>query len=345
MNPRRLAANHRGEGLGETVEKETVENHLQRDCSMQSLVSFLAPLYWFSVMPFVRKSMYKFIKDPGDVRVGEVIRRGWVKGDVGILGVPWDGAVGTRPGSRLAPARIRSWLCTSPMIYGGLSIVDLGDVDVVVGDHKETWLRVENTVAEALGLVRELLVIGGDSTTSYAAFRSLRRVGGDGLAYVLFDAHPDVRVVSEGLTSGQVVRWVREVDPKAFIAIVGVRPHSNAPYLFDEAKKLNVQVYTIDYVDSYGIENVINELAENIKDRVAHVSINLDVVDPAFAPGVNSPSPGGFTSREIIRIARDVTKRLRPRIFDVVEVTPPFDINDTTSMLASALLLNAIWVT
>jgi agmatinase len=294
-------------------------------------------------MPFVRESVYKFIKDPGDVRVGEVIRRGWVKGDVGILGVPWDGAVGTRPGSRLAPARIRSWLYTSPMIYGGLSVVDLGDVDVVVGDHRETWRRIEETVAEALGLVRELLVIGGDSTTSYAAFRGLRRIVNDGLAYVLFDAHPDVRVVNEGLTSGQVVRWIREVDPNAFIAIIGVRPYSNAPYLFNEAEKLNVKVYTMDYVDSYGFENVINELAESIRGRVTHVSVNLDVVDPAFAPGVNSPSPGGFTSREIIRAVREITRRLRPRVFDVVEVTPPFDVNDITSMLAATLLLNAIW--
>ena len=88
---------------------------------------------------------------------------------------------------------------------------------------------------------------------------------------------------------------------------------------------------------------MINELAESIRGRVTHVSVNLDVVDPAFAPGVNSPSPGGFTSREIIRAVREITRRLRPRVFDVVEVTPPFDINDITSMLAATLLLNAIW--
>jgi len=93
----------------------------------------------------------------------------------------------------------------------------------------------------------------------------------------------------------------------------------------------------------HGVENVINELAEGARDRVTHVSVNLDAVDPAFAPGVNSPSPGGFTSREVIRLIREMTKRLRPRIFDVVEVTPPFDINDMTSMLASTLLLSAMW--
>ncbi|WP_069807523.1 arginase family protein [Vulcanisaeta thermophila] len=296
-------------------------------------------------MPFIRESMYKFIKDPGDVRVGEIIRRGWVKGDVGILGVPWDGAVGTRPGSRQAPSRVRSWLYSSPYVFSNnLSIVDLGDVDVVVGDHNETWRRVEATVSEALGLVRELVVIGGDSTTSYAAFRGFRRAVGGDVSYILLDAHPDVRVVTEGLTSGQVVRWVREVDPGAGIFIIGVRTHSNAPYLFREAEKLNVKVYTMEQVDEVGIDNVLNEVINQSSNREVHLSVNMDVVDPAYAPGVNSPSPGGFTPREIIRIIKRLTRALRPRVFDIVEYTPPYDVNDVTAMLASALIINAIWL-
>ncbi len=295
-------------------------------------------------MPFIRESVYKFIKDPGDVRIGEVVRKGWVSGDVGILGVPWDGAVGTRPGSRVAPSRIRNWLYTNPMIYDKVGIVDLGDVDVVVGDHNETWRRVEVTVYEALNLVKELLVIGGDSTTSYATFRGFRRFFKEDVAYVLLDAHPDVRVITEGLTSGQVVRWIREVDPKAYIAVIGVRPHSNAPYLFYEARKLNIDIYDMNYVDTNGIEGVVKEIMNKVGERVVHLSVNLDVVDPAFAPGVNSPSPGGFTSREIIRFIAALSRSLRPRVVDVVEVTPPFDVNDITSMLASTLLINAIWI-
>ncbi len=165
------------------------------------------------------------------------------------------------------------------------------------------------------------------------------------MAYVLLDAHPpDVRVITEGLTSGQVVRWIRSVDPNAYIAIIGVRTYSNAPYLFDEARKLGITVYTIDQVDSMGINAVVSEIVSNTNNRVVHLSINLDVVDPAFAPGVNSPSPGGFTSREVIRLVRELSIRLRPRVFDIVEVTPPFDVNDVTSMLASAIIVNAIWI-
>ncbi len=293
--------------------------------------------------PFLRKSTYKFIKDPGDVRIGEVIKKGWVNGDVGILSIPWDGAVGTRPGSRLAPSRIRSILYTLPYVFHDLTIVDLGDVDVVIGDHNETWRRIEATVSEALGLVKELIIIGGDSTVSYASFRGLRRIT-DNLAYILFDAHPDVRLVDEGLTSGQVVRWIRGISSNAYIAIIGVRTYSNAPYLFNEAEKLGVNIYTMDQVDSMGLSAVMNDIENNVKNRVTHMSINLDVVDPAFAPGVNSPSPGGFTSREIIKIIMELSRRIRPRIFDVVEVTPPFDVNDLTSMLASVIIMNAIWV-
>mgnify|MGYP001772883082 FL=1 len=293
--------------------------------------------------PFLRKSTYKFIKDPGDVRIGEVIKKGWVNGDVGILGIPWDGAVGTRPGSRLAPSRIRNILYTLPYVFHDLTIVDLGDVDVVIGDHNETWRRIEATVSEALGLVKELIIIGGDSTVSYASFRGLRRIT-DNLAYILFDAHPDVRLVDEGLTSGQVVRWIRGISSNAYIAIIGVRTYSNAPYLFNEAEKLGVNIYTMDQVDSMGLSAVMNDIENNVKNRVTHMSINLDVVDPAFAPGVNSPSPGGFTSREIIKIIMELSRRIRPRIFDVVEVTPPFDVNDLTSMLASVIIMNAIWV-
>ena len=293
--------------------------------------------------PFLRKSTYKFIKDPGDVRIGEVIKKGWVNGDVGILSIPWDGAVGTRPGSRLAPSRIRSILYTLPYVFHDLTIVDLGDVDVVIGDHNETWRRIEATVSEALGLVKELIIIGGDSTVSYASFRGLRRIT-DNLAYILFDAHPDVRLVDEGLTSGQVVRWIRSISSNAYIAIIGVRTYSNAPYLFNEAEKLGVNIYTMDQVDSMGLSAVMNDIENNVKNRVTHMSINLDVVDPAFAPGVNSPSPGGFTSREIIKIIMELSRRIRPRIFDIVEVTPPFDVNDLTSMLASVIIMNAIWV-
>ncbi|MEM3798754.1 MAG: arginase family protein [Thermoprotei archaeon] len=291
-------------------------------------------------MQHLTRKRYKFIADPGDVRLGEKLDVEGTRADVVIVGAPWDGAVGTRPGSRLAPSRIRQNLFTAPY-QGGFTVSDWGDVNTVVGDHEETWRRISSACAEAISSSSELLLIGGDSTVSYSAFKALKgRLSGK-LSYVSFDAHPDVRHVNEGLTSGQVVRWVREADKQAPICVVGVRRHSNPPYLFDEARALGVRIY--------GVEEALNpkfldELEELVGDSTLHLSVNMDVVDPAYAPGVNSPSVGGFTSREIIGLVRSVAKRFKPKVVDLVEYTPAYDVGDITAMLGATLLLNAIWV-
>jgi len=172
------------------------------------------------------KRRYKFIADPKDVRLGERLLDG-ENADVVVLGAPWDGAVGTRPGSRLAPSKIRQNLYSLPF-RGGFTISDWGDVDTVVGDHEETWSRISSACNLALSASSELLLIGGDSTVSYSAFRALRGGLGGRLAYLSFDAHPDVRSVSRGLTSGQVVKWIRQLDRGAVVCVAGVRRHSNA---------------------------------------------------------------------------------------------------------------------
>lgn len=285
---------------------------------------------------------YKFIADPRDVRLGEVVREGG-DADVVLVGAPWDGAVGTRPGSRYAPSKIRQCLYTQPF-QGGFSVSDWGDVDVVVGDHEESWRRITHVCERALAACSELLLVGGDSTVSYCAFRALRGSVKGRLAYLSFDAHPDVRVVGRGLTSGQVVRWVREVDGGAAICVAGVRGHSNPPYVFGEAQALGVRVFGVDEVVDDGGGGFLRELEGLLAGCTLHLSINMDVVDPAYAPGVNSPSPGGLTSREIIALVRTLAQRFRPRIVDLVEYTPAYDVGDLGCALAGAILSSAIWV-
>jgi agmatinase len=283
---------------------------------------------------------YKFIADPSDVRLGERLGLDGSKADVVIVGAPWDGAVGTRPGSRLGPSKIRQSLFTSPY-QGGFTISDWGDVNTVVGDHEETWRRISSVCTEALSSSSELLLIGGDSTVSYCAFKALRNYTQEKIAYVSLDAHPDVRSVSEGLTSGQVIRWVREVDKQASVCVVGIRRHSNAPYLFSEAESLGVRLYGVEEALE---PRFLEELEAQVGNATLHLSINMDAVDPAYAPGVNSPSPGGFTSREIMGLVEKIAKRFKPRVVDLVEYTPAYDLGDITAMLGSAILTKSIWV-
>jgi agmatinase len=288
----------------------------------------------------LKSKRYKFIADPGDVRLGERLGSDGSRADVVIVGAPWDGAVGTRPGSRLAPSKIRQSLFTAPY-QGGFTISDWGDVNTVVGDHEETWRRVSSACIEALSSSSELLLIGGDSTVSYCAFKALRNHTQSKIAYVSLDAHPDVRSISEGLTSGQVVRWVREVDKQASTCVVGIRRHSNAPYLFNEAESLGVKLYDVEEALEPAF---LGELENLVGNATLHLSINMDVVDPAFAPGVNSPSPGGFTSREVIGLVEKIAKRFKPRIVDLVEYTPAYDLGDITAMLGATLLAKSIWI-
>ncbi|MEM3670149.1 MAG: arginase family protein [Thermoprotei archaeon] len=291
----------------------------------------------------MKNKKQKFIKDPFDVRIGETLEVESALPAVSLLGAPWDGAVGTRPGSRQAPASIRQQLYSMPYT-GGYRILDLGDVDAVIGDHQLTWRRITRSVRECLSIGEETLVMGGDSTVSYAAHRALRNRVETGVAYVMLDAHPDVRVVTEGLTSGQVARWVRNMDPATPIFVLGVRPRSNASYLFREADKLNVSVLTLDQMMSAGVSETVSLVAERCEDRVVQLSVNMDVVDPAYAPGVNSPSPGGLTSREALNLVTALCLRMKPRLVDVVEVTPAYDRDGVTSSLAAAMLSESIWV-
>jgi len=292
-------------------------------------------------MPITRAPGSRFIKDPRDVRLEDKIIKGGAKGDIGLLGVPWDGAVGGRPGARFAPSRVRSFLYSMPLNIDA-SIVDFGDVDVVLGDHGETMRRTREAASQALRQVKELLVIGGDNSVSHPVFQALndaeKRVG-----YILIDAHPDIRTVTEGLTSGLAIRMIRETNPSMPITVVGYRPHSNPRYLIDEARRLNIRIITMDEVEEIGVMGTAAQLVEAYRGMQVYLSLDMDAVDPAFAPGVNSPSPGGFTSREAISLVSRLSRELRPRVFDVVEITPLVDVADQTSNLAAAVLMSAMW--
>ncbi len=293
-------------------------------------------------MPMTRAPGARFIKDPRDVRLEDKVIRGDAEGDVGLLGVPWDGAVGGRPGARFAPSRVRGFLYSMPLNMD-VKIVDFGDVDVVIGDHGETMRRTREAAAHALGRVKELLVIGGDNSVSHPVFQALNEAGGEGVGYILIDAHPDIRTVTEGLTSGLAIRMIREVNPSMPITVVGYRPHSNPRYLMDEARRLNIRIITMNEAEEVGVKDIAAQLIEAYRGVQVYLSLDMDAVDPAFAPGVNSPSPGGFTSREVIDLVSGLSRELRPRVFDVVEITPLVDVADQTSNLAAAILMNAMW--
>jgi Arginase/agmatinase/formimionoglutamate hydrolase, arginase family len=113
--------------------------------------------------------------------------------------------------------------------------------------------------------------------------------------------------------------------------------------MFNLAEKLDVDYYTIDDLEKLGLDEVVDRVVSCHKDVQNYISIDLDVVDPAFAPGVNAPSPGGLSAREAIKLVASLSKALRPIAVDTVEVSPPYDVGNVTSNLAAVLLYVSVW--
>ncbi len=284
------------------------------------------------------------MRDPLQKRV----KRG-SPGDVAVIGIPWDWSTSGRPGARFAPQTIRRYLYSlstfSPYRNSNLDIIfeDLGDVAVAPGDVKITSERVKNAAEE--GFKRKVSVfLGGDhSITRWileALIPSYSLIG-----LLVLDAHYDMRSVTEGMTSGSWL-WdlLKEHKDEVRVTVVGVQDYMNPDYLAERARKMEVNVITRMEILNNGVENVF-ETVDELKELGAeayYISIDMDHLCEACAPGVNSPSPLGLSQEESVRILTYASKKLKPKGFDVTEISPPHDINDMTSRLAAFLLAHSI---
>jgi agmatinase len=281
------------------------------------------------------------LRDPGDERIPWTPKPG---ASIALVGIPWDWSAAGVPGARLAPQRIRVYLKSlrthAPGMGGSFpcAVRDLGDVRVAPGDYEVTAARI----AEAAGLAyREGVVaafLGGDHSITRWTLEPLLSKG-EPVALVMLDAHYDMRSVSEGRTSGSWL-WdlVKSHPGKVKAAIIGVADYSNPPYLQDRAREAGFLVVPrLELLG--GVEpalDAIDRLAGEAS--VGYITIDMDHLDQAYAPGVNSPTPLGMTPVESLGILRHATRRLKPLGVDVVEVTPTVDTADATSRLAARLL-------
>ena len=273
--------------------------------------------------------------------------------DVGLVGVPFDLGIklsGGRVGASEAPDAIRKQLSRYGVAYNTvydadlakLSIADLGNV-APTKNSVETHARIGQVVENALTKTNTLIVLGGGNDISYATMHALaRRVNGQ-IGGMNIDAHFDVRPVVDGkLTSGTPYRRLLDggdLEGKYF-AEVGVQGHVNAKAHRDFLKKKQASIYFLSDVRKLGPDRVMQEFFKRTKSCEAlFVSIDIDVVAQAFAPGSSAPSPDGLFPEDILRFAFLAGKNKKVRIFEIVEVSPPHDVGDRTSRLAANLVL------
>jgi len=253
--------------------------------------------------------------------------------DVAIVGAPVDELVSDRPGASLAPRAIRAASCPpGPHLEAGvdafaeLRIVDFGDAPVVPAQPDRNHAAIEHTVRQVLSAGLLPIIIGGDHSITEPNARACAAVHGP-IGLLHFDAHTDTGDVVFGarVSHGTVMRRLVEgghIDPRRYVQI-GLRGYWPGPTEFAwQAEQGITSLFMYDVRDR-GIADVAGEAIEVIGRGPAFLTIDIDVLDPAFIPGgTGTPEPGGMTSGELLWAARTAAAELELVGADLVEVIP-----------------------
>ncbi|MEU7478018.1 agmatinase [Lentzea sp. NPDC042327] len=265
--------------------------------------------------------------------------------DVAVVGVPFDTGVSYRPGARFAPAAVREasrllrpyhpGLDVSP--FERVQVADGGDIAVNpfhIGAAIET---IEGAASALQAEGTRLVTIGGDHTIALPLLRAVSRIHGP-VALLHFDAHLDTwdTYFGEPYTHGTPFRRAVEegvLDTEA-ISHVGTRGPLYGKKDLEDDRRLGFGIITSSDVLRRGVDETVDALRHRIGARPVYVSIDIDVLDPAHAPGTGTPEAGGMTSRELLEVLRGL-RGLNLVGADVVEVAPAYDHADITSVAAS----------
>jgi len=252
--------------------------------------------------------------------------------DVTLVGVPWDEHSSHLRGPALAPAAIRAALhfsSSNPSTESGLDLGDeprlddAGDLEIPSGPAAVA--AIEDAVGRLLDQGRRVLALGGDHAVAYPAVRAHAQRH-DGLTLVQLDAHPDLYDEFEGdrLSNACPFARIMEEGRVRRLVQVGIRT-MNAP------QRAQADRFGVEVVDMTSWRPDLAVTAEG----PVYVSLDLDVLDPAFAPGVSHPEPGGLSTRDVI----GTLQRLSGRVVgaDLVELNPTRDPTGVTAMAAAKL--------
>jgi agmatinase len=256
---------------------------------------------------------------------------------VAMAGVPYDATSTFRAGSRLAPAAIR-WASQSIETYSPILHRDLEDVAFAdLGDLEVADLAPDQMVAEVQTQVERLaahslpLLLGGEHTLTLGAVQALHRTHPD-LAVVQVDAHTDLREESEGrrVSHATVMRRIADAVTPQDIVQLGIRAGTREEFAI--AAQLRHSGPRLDLPES---------IWAWLAQRPVYVSIDIDAIDPADAPGTGNPEPAGIPAADLLIFVRHLGQ-LRLVGMDVVEVSPPYDPSGRTAVLAATIVREAI---
>ncbi len=268
------------------------------------------------------------------------------RADIAVVGVPFDSGVSYRPGARFGPAHVRE---ASRLLrpynpaqdvapFSTQQVVDAGDIAANPFDLGEAVDAIEQAARALTADGTRLVTIGGDHTIALPLLRVAAERAGRPVAVVHFDAHLDTWDTYFGapVTHGTPFRRASEeglIDTTASLH-VGIRGPLYSRQDLRDDERLGFAVITSDDLQDEGLPRAIERMRARLGDAPLYVSIDIDVLDPAHAPGTGTPEAGGMTSRELLGMVRALAAH---RIIgaDVVEVAPAYDHAQLTAVAAA----------
>jgi agmatinase len=278
--------------------------------------------------------------------------------DAVIVGAPIDGRVTNRPGARFGPRAIRAacpgtgssrphlTLGADPLV--DLLVLDYGDAEPRPGDLAGQLNLVRERVGDVLDAGAIPVVLGGDHSLVHATVGAVSdRLGVDGFCLFQFDTHADTGEIFDGrLTHGNPIRMLIEEGRLRGERLwqIGLRGYWPEPSVFDWMRTAGIRWSGMDDIEEAGIDSVVATVIGELEHLgcPVYLSVDIDVLDPAFAPGTGTPEPGGLTVRELLRALRAVASALPIAGIEVVEVSPPYDHSDVTALAAHRCVLETL---
>lgn len=273
--------------------------------------------------------------------------------EIGVLGVPFDSATSFRKGASFAPAKIREITphvapaTEEGQLLAGLRVRDYGDVSIDLN-----WERYFAAVeARATEVLRHplALFLGGDHSVTIPLVAAFSRTVSGRFGVIHFDAHPDLVDEFEGhrwshaCTERRVLE-LPNVEPR-HVAFIGLRSWLDEEISFLGAHP-QIGVHTARDVYRRGPQAVAEDVAAQLQGVDAvYFTLDIDGLDPAYAPGTGTPDAGGLSTRELLELLRVIFARLPVRALDIVEVAPPLDPADAASFAAAKVIYEVFgWV-
>ena len=260
--------------------------------------------------------------------------------DTIIVGAPMDFTVSYRPGSRFGPQSIRnvSYVLEEYSVYldrdlSDYRYYDWGDVNLPLGNVPASLDRIAGAAAQIVNDDKFPFFIGGEHLVSYPVIREVYKKYGN-LVVIQLDAHADLRsdYLDEPNSHATVMRKVCDLIGGKNLYQFGIRSGTSEEFAFAKA---NTNMYPLRVLEP------LTDIIPDIGARPVYITIDIDVVDPAFAPGTGTVEPGGISSGELLKVVHAMG-RLNVVGMDVVEIAPAFDQSERTAVLGAKVIRESI---